>query len=401
VFKEFGQHGLRKPGFAKALQEFCICERATEISSGQERLSDKVRQLAKGELFEVLEGPVDSEDGVKRVRGRALRDGSAGWVTLKAGEDAPFLKPREKPFLCVTQPATLYEGFDAESSTVRPVQQDEVLELLEGPRPLEVASEMALHVSGSKDGKAGWITLRDSAGNTLASPAKNLYVCKSTIAMTDAFDIQNCKVLRKVDVGEALEVVGSGQTDTDKDISRMLFRAVRDGKEGWVSLKGNQGTVYVAPSDVHVVADRAISLRAGAARESDVLRQIDAGEVLHSKEPAKEVRPEQKMGARARTLEDGKAGWIVFAPGPKAPIKPWKTKYVCKAPVDVTAALALQPGAMPVRRVEAGEIFQAVEGPAMDPVSGLRRLRIATAEDGAIGWATIRTPEGKASLELA
>merc|ERR1712032_1302548 len=107
------------------------------------------------------------------------------------------------------------------------------------------------------------------------------------------------------------------------------------------------GTVYVASSDVHVVADRAMPLRAGASRDSDVLRQLEAGEVLHSKEPAKEVRPEPKVGARARTLEDGKSGWIVFAPGPRAPVKPWKPKYVCKAPVDVTASLALQAGAMP------------------------------------------------------
>lgn len=106
------------------------------------------------------------------------------------------------------------------------------------------------------------------------------------------------------------------------------------------------------------------------------------------------------MGARARALEGG-VGWLIFAPGPKAPVKPWKPRYVVRAAVDITASLALPTGAGAVRRAEVGEVFQVAEGPTLDATSGLRRLRLATAEDGAIGWATIRDGDGKAFLETA
>jgi len=400
VYKEFGRHGLRKPGFAKALQEFCICERSTEIASSFEAAAaPTVRKLEKGELFEVLEGPA-ADGAVLRVRGRALRDGAAGWVTFRVGEGPPLLKPREKPFLFALSAAPLLQSFDTDASVVREMQQDEVLELLEGPRPLQGPSEQALHAVASKDGKVGWVTLQDTAGNTFASPSKNLYMCKSTIAMTDNFDIKNCKVLRKVDVGEALEVI-SGQEEDGGDISRKRFKSVRDGKEGWVTLKGNQGTIYVELSDSHFIADQDISMRAGASRDSPVLRTVEAGEALLAKEPPKEVRPDPKMGARARSLEDGKSGWIVFAPGPRAPVKPWKAKYVCKAPVDITSSLALQEGTVAVTKAEPGQSFQVVEGPALDAISGQRRVRLARGEEGIVGWATLRTAEGKACLEVA
>jgi len=370
------------------------------MTSELDSTSASVRKVEKGELIEVLEGPTEDAHGQKRARGRALRDGAAGWITTKGGDGAPFTKAREKPFLNVVSVAALRSEFDAASAAVRDVHTDEVFELLEGPRPQKVQSESCLHCTAGADSTAGWVTLRDGAGASFASPSTKIYICRSTIAMTDSFDISNTKVLRKVDVGEALEVLGGQeQTDESMSISRLQFRAARDSKEGWVTLQGNQGTVYVERSDAHYVADQELPFRAGAAPDAEVLRRVPAGEVLAGLEPAREVRPAPRTGARARALEDGAIGWLVWTP-PKAPIRPWRPRYTCKAAVDLTASLAAPPGTGALRRAEVGEVFQVADGPALDPVSGLRRVRLATAQDGAVGWATIRG-DGQVYLENA
>mmetsp|Transcript_93948 Transcript_93948/g.289726 ORF Transcript_93948/g.289726 Transcript_93948/m.289726 type:complete len:1988 (+) Transcript_93948:65-6028(+) len=403
VYKEFGRHGLRRPGFAKILQEFTKCEKDVAITDGLDVSTAKtLRKLEQGELFEVLEGPKE-EAGTKamRVRGRALRDSATGWVTLKGTQGTPFLKQREKPFLWVAREANLLSKFDEESKVVRPLQRDEVLELLEGPREEVSSSEVHLKMTACKDASAGWLTLRDLAGTTFASTSPKVYVCRSTIAMTDVFDIASCKVVRKVDIGEALVVVEGQQeqSDAEKSIKRLKFRGTKDDREGWVTLQGNQGTVYVEPSKSHYVIEKQTAVRQSLEKDSAVVRQLSTGEVVEGVDAPKEVRPDTKMGVKARSLEDGKAGWITFAPGPMAPVKPWIPKYTCKAAVPLTLALQAK-DADTIRQAEPGEVFEAVEGPSLDKSTGLRRIRCATASDGVVGWATLRGSDGTAFLEV-
>merc|ERR1712190_461550 len=125
--------------------------------------------------------------------------------------------------------------------------------------------------------------------------------------MTDVFDIKKCNVVRKVDIGEALEVVGGQQKqDSDVDISRVKLRATRDGKEGWVTLKGNQGTEFVKKRAEHYVANQDINVRQGSGRDSAVVRQLKKGEVFEGKQAPKEEKPEAKFGVKVRAFEDGK-----------------------------------------------------------------------------------------------
>jgi len=273
--------------------------------------------------------------------------------------------------------------------------------LLEGPREESTSSEIRLKASSCKETATGWITLRDVAGTNFASLSPKVYICKATIAMTDVFDISSCKVVRKVTIGEALVVVDGQEEHTDSEVAikRLKFMSPKDGKEGWVTLKGNQGTVYVEPSKTHYMVETDVELRQTAEKDSKVVTTVKVGEVLEGLEAPKEVRPDSKMGVRARSLEDGKAGWIIFAPGPMAPVKPWSPKYTCKVAVALTPSLAAK-DADAIRQTEVGEVFEAVEGPTLDASTGLRRIRCATAADGAVGWATLRSNDGTAYLEV-
>lgn len=373
--------------------------------------------MDKGEVLEVLEGPLagDGTDEM-RVRGRALRDSAAGWVTLKSGEGAPFLKPREKPFMWVSEPSTFLskdfeaEDGDAPSKAVRELKQDELLELLEGPRKQEVAPELVLKATVSKGAAAGWVTMRDAMGKTHASIAKDIYICKSIIAMTSHADIKDpaCKVIRKVTVGEALHAAADAKptTDGDKGLSRMKFKALKDDKEGFVTLLGNEGKVFCEVSNSHYAMNCAGPLRRAAERSAEVVQELKKGEVFEAPAPPTEFQAEPRMGVKARAVEDEKTGWITFSAGPKAPVRPWKKSYLCKAPVELTPELELPKGAQAegggegARKTELGASYLVVDGPTVDQASGLRRVHVATAEEGVVGWATLRGADGKAFLEV-
>merc|ERR1712129_322613 len=102
-------------------------------------------------------------------------------------------------------------------------------------------------------------------------------------------------------------------------------------------------------------------------------------------------------GARTRTVEDEKTGWVYFAPGPKAVLKPWKKTYVCKAAIDITPDLKVPDGAAAAgaRKTEAGATYIVVDGPCIDPSSQQRRVRLSSVEEGVVGWATLRGADGK------
>jgi len=403
VYRDIGPHGLGKAGFMKALQEFAMCQKTAVMSSSIDISSSAVRKMDQGEIAEVFEGPTeDAETKVQRVRVQCLRDSTEGWVTLKSNQGTVLLKKRDKPFLTVSRAVPLLERFEDESPVMRSLEKDEVLELLEGPRPAVVVSEVFLRSSACKDGAEGWLLLKDASGTSYASASTSTYVCKSTIAMTENLDTKNGKTLRKVQIGETLEAIADAeeqeQSAANAEMLRKRFRA-NDGKEGWVTIKGNLGTVYLEASKSHHVVEREVDLLESAARGATVVRSLATGEVLEELEPPKEVKPEAKMGARVRSMDDGKVGWIDFEMGARAPGKPWKqdSKYTCRAQVALTSDLS--ESSEVCRVLEPGETLKALDATLVDSSTGRRRLHCISA-GGTVGWVTLRGGDGTAFVEL-
>merc|ERR1712194_82147 len=207
----------------------------------------------------------------------------------------------------------------SKEAVLRQVKKDEVLELLEGPRELTAAPEVLLQGKVGKD--EGWITVRSVAGDTIAVPSQDIYVCKAVIAMTDIKDIKTCKPVAKVAVGHTLKVIG-GKDDGDAEITRLKFRAMHSGKEGWVSLKGNQGTAYLELSKSHYVLQQSTQLRAGPEAESALVRKLEVEEAFEAMGPPKEVPQDAQIGVLARAESDGEAGWVMLSSKGPAPVRP-------------------------------------------------------------------------------
>merc|ERR1719162_734411 len=139
IFQDTGGDGLSRLQFASLIQEFMVCDDSGSgvVMTKNFDLGDAqlVRKIDPGELFEVLEGPnADPETDMKRARGRALRDGATGWVSILNNKGGALLKPASKPMMTCAIAVPMLKSFDSTSPEIRKIEVGEVFELIAGPQ---------------------------------------------------------------------------------------------------------------------------------------------------------------------------------------------------------------------------------------------------------------------------
>eukprot|EP00930_Biecheleria_cincta_P023468 TRINITY_DN1695_c0_g2_i1.p1 TRINITY_DN1695_c0_g2~~TRINITY_DN1695_c0_g2_i1.p1 ORF type:complete len:2308 (+),score=581.34 TRINITY_DN1695_c0_g2_i1:65-6988(+) len=320
--------GLTKLSLLELLQVFQKCIKETAMTTTLEvHEGETIRKLAKDEILEVLEvGRTDEATGaMRRYRCRAMVDGKEGWVTYHDNQGFKYLEKTLKPFYCCKVESTLRSAFESSSSEVRKVQVGEVLEMMEGPRKEEPADALRLQGKASKDGEQGFVTLNHTGDNDNFAFAK-MMVCKQSIAITITFDIAAGKALRKLEVGEVLEVLEGPRSLDVHSLSRVRVLAKKDGKEGWVTVQGNKGTVYLEESDKHYVCRKAVPLESKMSPGSTLVRQMEVGEAFEALDVPKSEKREGTQRARGRSLVDGSEGWFTVSGKSFAP---WLPTYEC------------------------------------------------------------------------
>merc|ERR1719230_1839313 len=117
-------------------------------------------------------------------------------------------------------------------------------------------------------------------------------------------------MVRRIEAEEALEVLPDKAVSPEDGGSRKRFRACRDGKEGWVTTEGSQGTVYVKPAAKHYICNEATPLHSGLGAESSVVRVMMPGEAFAAFEEPKNVAgADVQTVYQARSLVDGTQCW--------------------------------------------------------------------------------------------
>jgi len=402
AFRALSSAPVQQNVFLNAIQEFYQCEQDVNMTSECGMDQKHIRaHLCAGELIELLEGPkYDSETELTCIRGRRLQDGCCGWVELENRDVSSLLKSAERPRMCCTADTPLNEGFNERASPVRQLHRDEIVELLEGPKHEVSRTEVMLFGRLSSDGTTGWISLRDAEGVIYAAQNTSVYVCRKVIALTDAFDIKGGSVVRRVNVGETFELMDGKAVEEPrpKEAIRLKLRAVLDGKEGWITVKGSQGTVFLEPVTGQYLIERSVPLRSGPHLGDEVLMQLGAGDRFEALDAPKEECLPARIGYKVRALDDGVEGWVSHASDAAPVLCAWTRKYLCKMAVPLTSDLECR-GVAAVHRTEPGAVFEAIEGPKIDDSSCLRRVLCATDNDGVVGWATLRGPAGEVFLQ--
>jgi len=231
-----------------------------------------------------------------------------------------------------------------------------------------------------KDGKMGWVTLKDPSHSEPSFELCKLMICKGSIALTTAFDIADCNAVRKLEVGEHLEQIEAPKEDEARKVTRVHVKCMSDGKQGWATMKGNQGTMYIAESQLHHTCRRATSLESSFASGSKAIREMEVGEVLEVVEGPSTETKEGSMRARGRSLRSGQEGWFTVS---KA-LLPWAPRYACKKATELRDGADAT--AQVLRKLDEGELLEVFEAPSGGSAEGVLRLRVRADKDGAIGY---------------
>eukprot|EP00930_Biecheleria_cincta_P082352 TRINITY_DN72104_c0_g1_i1.p1 TRINITY_DN72104_c0_g1~~TRINITY_DN72104_c0_g1_i1.p1 ORF type:complete len:2124 (-),score=625.86 TRINITY_DN72104_c0_g1_i1:161-6175(-) len=379
------------------VQQYRKCIKEVALTPNAEvKGSVPIRKIEPDEIIEVFGKPAKEEGtGLQRTRCRALKDLAEGWVTVFGNQGTTFVEKMDKPYVVCEAEAPLQESCASSSPELRKLVAGEVLEMVEGPREETAVEITRAKGKSAKDGATGWVLFKDEHGQCFFESQK-LMTCKKSGALTDGFDISACSAIRKLEIGELLEMMDEPKEDEKRKVLRVQVKARTDGKEGWVTVKGNQGTVYVEESKLHWNCSKEVELE----NDDGTTRNLEVGEPFELlMEPATEMRG-GKLLARVRSKNRSSTpdapveGWVVVGEA----VLPWVFRQ------QVVQACSMMDGidehSTVVREVAANEEVELLEVPrSSDEDSNAFFSHVRATQDGAVGFLPFLGKEGKVLLE--
>jgi len=395
VFYHIDASGIRRRNFLRVVEVYYRCIKDIAITTDFEIGAGKtIRKIETNEYVEVIDGPRSDEKlSLLRIKGKAMRDGTIGWMSLQGNQGTSFLKKVDKPCYACAMDVPLDRDFETDSSApIRKLRAGEVVEHVEGPREETFLPVNLAKVKAVSDGAVGWIVVQDKHG--VNAELCKTFVCSRSIAMTDKPDIATCEAVRKLDVDEVIEVLEGPLEQKGPGTTRLLGKAVRDGSSGWITVKGNAGTVYAVESMKHYAIRKAVALKKQIGGEA--MRTLDVGEVVMITEGPREDRLPPISKLKVRAIMDNVIGWVTVK---GQNLTPWTQRYTCVGATVMQATREIK-NAPQIRRLQKGEVVELLDGPLFEGGdTSVLRIRARAEKDGAEGWVTLRGNQGKAILE--
>merc|ERR1711957_574217 len=241
-----------------------------------------------------------------------------------------FLKAVPKPFFEAVKEAALQKDSKVDSSVVRTLKENEIVEQVGIPRE-EIADPISrTQVKAAKDNAMGWVTLKNKDGQMLATLTDTLII-KAGVGMTDAQDMKTCKVVRKLEEGEKFNTCGNEIEDKESGVFRVEGVAVKDDKKGWITTRGNRGSVFAVSqgnSSKKYIATHEIDLQLQMQSSSGLKRKLEAGETFSVLQGPKEEKTLPVKRVEVRAMAGGETGWVTLG----ASVKKWNPKAARPAP---------------------------------------------------------------------
>eukprot|EP00930_Biecheleria_cincta_P082776 TRINITY_DN72430_c0_g1_i1.p1 TRINITY_DN72430_c0_g1~~TRINITY_DN72430_c0_g1_i1.p1 ORF type:complete len:1990 (-),score=675.87 TRINITY_DN72430_c0_g1_i1:92-6022(-) len=216
------------------------------------------------------------------------------------------------------------------------------------------------------------------------------------IAITTEFDVGQGKVLRKLDADELVEVVEGPTTDPDTKLARVKGRSLVDDTEGWISIKGNQGSMFLKEAEKPIYAvssEQEVRLSSDMTASAETVRMLKPGEVLELlKGPVKETF-EPGLKARAKALDDDVKGWFNIRDKDNVYAEPAGKMWTVTAAVAMTDNEDIK-NCEVVKKLAVGEQFVVEEEPVEDKDSGVKRIKGKLVDSDKEGWITVKGSAG-------
>jgi len=191
-----------------------------------------------------------------------------------------------------------------------------------------------------KEGEAGEIDMAAEAAKALAKMADNgkqqaeekkamksgLHITRADFkriirmyykvtrhcVLSDNLQIEQSSQIRRMDVGEVIEVHRGPTLDVSVNVYRVFCRCIRDGINGWATIAGNTGVTFLMPGGRIFTVQIATVLTEDLkdTEGEKLVRPLAEGEVLEVLEWARTSR--SALGVtriRARAQLDNAVGW--------------------------------------------------------------------------------------------
>lgn len=123
---------------------------------------------------------------------------------------------------------------------------------------------------------------------------------------------ESSTAVTKLEVGEVVELLN--EPSQQGDMLRAQCRSMRDGTEGWVTLKGNQGSTYLSDGGLlwRVQKETILmdSFDLDSDGKADTSRKLRPGELIEVREWMRKDEKSGLMRMKCRAKMDGKVGWV-------------------------------------------------------------------------------------------
>jgi len=240
--KEYVELDQSEKDVASALRAFMDGEGKTadELFS---HIVGEAESIAKAKFLDFVKGLKDmklSEALLEKAISHIIGEGKD--VLEKAQ-----LKEIVRLYYKCVKGTVMTESISIKSKTVRRLEVNEVLEILEGPKKEDGANVMRVKCLAVMDDLLGWVTVVGNQGTPLLIPGGNLLTCVKETVITDGLSVQDSKTVRRLAKGEVIEVLEFPKKDPSISCVRIRGKAKIDGTTGWITVEGNQGTAFLEP----------------------------------------------------------------------------------------------------------------------------------------------------------
>merc|ERR1719221_374700 len=131
------------------------------------------------------------------------------------------------------------------------------------------------------------------------------FKCVKEVSISTACEIKESKTIRKLALGEVVEVLETGLVDGATGIARLKCRTLTDKKEGWTSLRGNAGTSFFEKcTKPYYCFGEELPIQSGFENTSDVVKNMQPGEVLEVLEGPRKEDTLEMLRARGKAMKD-------------------------------------------------------------------------------------------------
>jgi len=191
----------------------------------------------------------------------------------------------------------------------------------EKPKPVSVEAERI----APDDVKRAFKALADEEDDNSIPKEKFLgllrvimKVVKDTV-LTDVISIKDGKSLRRLEVGEVVELLQGPSKDDSSGVERVNAKATKDGIEGWITLASNHGTAFLEEGGAKykVVKETILTSSfeldfddASTRKLKDTTRKLVVGELVEVREFPKKEEKSGLMRMRCKASKDGAQGWV-------------------------------------------------------------------------------------------